>query len=275
MAESFLSKDGVSHLWALIKSKFVLKESGKGLSTNDYTSTEKNKLSGIEAGANKYTHPTYTARSTGLYKVTVDNTGHVSGAAAVSKSDITGLGIPGSDTTYSDFTGATASAEGERGLVPAPPSGNQRSVLFGYGMWDALEIMYERNSEKGFVELKYGSDADAPYMKAIIEGANTSNAGLMSAADKAKLDAFQAASNYALKSDITGVYKFKGTVAIKDYLPSSGMSGGDIYNISSASSYGPEGTNVVWDADSNRWETLSGIFSIDAITNTEIDEICV
>ena len=42
-----------------------------------------------------YTHPKYTARSSGLYKITVDATGHVS---AVTKSDITGLGIPGSDT---------------------------------------------------------------------------------------------------------------------------------------------------------------------------------
>ena len=32
-------------------------ESGKGLSTNDYTTAEKNKLSGIAAGANAYTHP--------------------------------------------------------------------------------------------------------------------------------------------------------------------------------------------------------------------------
>ncbi len=31
--------------------KFVEKETGKGLSTNDYTTTEKNKLSGIESGA--------------------------------------------------------------------------------------------------------------------------------------------------------------------------------------------------------------------------------
>ena len=31
----------------------VDKENGKGLSTNDYTTTEKNKLSGIEAQANK------------------------------------------------------------------------------------------------------------------------------------------------------------------------------------------------------------------------------
>ena len=35
----------------------VDKVTGKGLSTEDYTSTEKTKLSGIETGANNYTHP--------------------------------------------------------------------------------------------------------------------------------------------------------------------------------------------------------------------------
>ena len=35
----------------------VDKVDGKGLSTNDYTKAEKTKLSGIEAGANKYVHP--------------------------------------------------------------------------------------------------------------------------------------------------------------------------------------------------------------------------
>lgn len=36
----------------------VDKETGKGLSTNDYTNNEKNKLAGIEANANNYVHPT-------------------------------------------------------------------------------------------------------------------------------------------------------------------------------------------------------------------------
>ena len=35
----------------------VEKIAGKGLSANDYTTTEKNKLAGIATGANKYTHP--------------------------------------------------------------------------------------------------------------------------------------------------------------------------------------------------------------------------
>ena len=37
--------------------KKVDKVSGKGLSTNDYTTDEKNKLAGIASGANAYTHP--------------------------------------------------------------------------------------------------------------------------------------------------------------------------------------------------------------------------
>ena len=59
------------------------------------------KLKGIDEGANKYTHPTHTARTSGLYKITVDSLGHVTAVSAVQKSDITGLGIPSSDTTYS------------------------------------------------------------------------------------------------------------------------------------------------------------------------------
>lgn len=59
------------------------------------------KLKGIDEGANKYTHPAHTARTSGLYKITVDNLGHVTAVAKVEKTDITALGIPGSDTTYS------------------------------------------------------------------------------------------------------------------------------------------------------------------------------
>lgn len=59
------------------------------------------KLKGIDEGANKYTHPSHTSRASGLYKITVDSLGHVTAVSAVQKSDITGLGIPGSNTTYS------------------------------------------------------------------------------------------------------------------------------------------------------------------------------
>ena len=47
-----------------------------------------------------YSHPTHTSYTSGLYKITVDNLGHVSEATAVTKTDITNLGIPGTNTVY-------------------------------------------------------------------------------------------------------------------------------------------------------------------------------
>ena len=91
---------------------YVEKEEGKGLSTNDYTAEEKEKLAGIAEGANNYTHPAYTEQASGFYKVTVDATGHVSAVTAVTKEDITGLGIPAQDTTYKP-----AVANGADGLM--------------------------------------------------------------------------------------------------------------------------------------------------------------
>ena len=120
-------------------------------------------MSGIAEGANKYTHPTYTAKTSGLYKVTVDGTGHVSATTAVAKADITALGIPAQDTTYSNMAAATASAAGKAGLVPAPAAGKQASFLRGDGSW----VVPENTTY-----------ADA----------TTSTHGLMSAADKTKLN---------------------------------------------------------------------------------------
>lgn len=68
------------------------------------TNAQKIKLDGIEAKANNYTHPSHTAAATttedaGLYKVIVDDLGHVTKTTAVDKNDIIALGIPGSAPT--------------------------------------------------------------------------------------------------------------------------------------------------------------------------------
>lgn len=57
----YLSYEGLEYLYGKLMARLnnkVDKVTGKGLSTNDYTTTEKNKLAGIATGANKYTHPT-------------------------------------------------------------------------------------------------------------------------------------------------------------------------------------------------------------------------
>lgn len=116
--------------WAVDLSNYVQKEDGKGLSTNDYTTAEKEKLAGIAEGANNYTHPAYTPQASGLYKVTVDATGHVSAVAAVEKTDITALGIPAQDTTYSAATAEAA------GLMAAA----DKEKLDGIGIASDVEV---------------------------------------------------------------------------------------------------------------------------------------
>lgn len=59
----FLDYNGLLYFWEKIKAKFVEKESGKGLSTNDFTTTLKDKLDGIEAGAQKNVKPDWSASS--------------------------------------------------------------------------------------------------------------------------------------------------------------------------------------------------------------------
>lgn len=65
-----------------------------------------------------------------------------------------------------------------------------------------------------------------------------------------------------ISTKISGAYRFKTTVATYDALP-SGATAGDIYNVAAEFTYEGRkyaaGTNVVWDADSNRWEPLTGI----------------
>nr|DAT54459.1 MAG TPA: Head fiber protein [Caudoviricetes sp.] len=272
---AFLDLDGLSHLVQWFKGQLggkVDKVEGKQLSTNDYTTAEKNKLAGlsnyshpttsgnkhipaggaagkilgwasdgtaqwvddknttyndvtqsahglmtaadktkldgIAAGANKYIHPSYTAAAAGLYKVTVDANGHVSATTAVAKSDITALGIPSTNTTYS---AATQSAN-----------------------------------------------------------------GLMSAADKKKLDGFGAASSYATMTYVGQQISAAGHISksIVETLPAvKDAKDNVIYMIKKAT---PDGSNLY-----DEYMLISGALEkigdtktiIEAITNTQIDTI--
>lgn len=69
MADKILRLSNLATFLAKLKSLFVAKETGKGLSTNDYTSAEKNKLAGIASGANNYSLPTASANTLGGVKI--------------------------------------------------------------------------------------------------------------------------------------------------------------------------------------------------------------
>ena len=73
------------------------------------------------------------------------------------------------------------------------------------------------------------------------------------------------ASNYALKTDLASVYKFMGNVANEAALPASGNEVGHVYNCEDT------GMNFAWNGTA--WDNLGQVFTIDAITNAEIDAI--
>lgn len=278
---AFLDKTGtlyiVSRFTGMVGDK-VDKEAGKGLSTNDFTNELKAKLDGIAEGATDYEHPEYTPATSGLYKITVDATGHVSAVTPVTKEDIVALGIPSQDTntTYGE---ATTEADG---LMSAEDKAKLDGIAEGANKYvHPSHTAYASGIYKITVdESGHVTGATAVTKEDItalgIPGSNTtyteatsSASGLMSAADKAKLDAFGAAADYAKKSDIVGLYNYKGSVEAEADLPTTGMAKGDVYSIESASSYGPAGMNVAWTGTG--WDNLGGNFTVEAITTAEIE----
>lgn len=107
---AFLDSSGVTRLWEHIIYKLgnkVDKETGKGLSTNDYTTIEKDKLAGIAANANNYSLPTAGSTLGG-----VKTTSTVSSTTGLTAVPIIN-GVPyykDTDTTYTAGTGLTLSS---------------------------------------------------------------------------------------------------------------------------------------------------------------------
>ena len=163
----------------------VDKVSGKGLSTNDYTTTEKNKLAGIAEQANKYVLPTAQSSVIGGVKVdSVANSNIVlnsSGAISVPAASTSQAGVvkygggttnylradgtwakpPDNNTTYSAGTGISLSgttfglknaSTAESGGVKL--DGNTSKFLNGNGQWatppnDTYAVMTGATTAKG------------------------------------------------------------------------------------------------------------------------------
>ncbi len=98
--------------------------SSHGLMTADMVA----KLNGIAAGANAYSHPT----SSGNKHIPA---GGSSGQILRWSADGTAVWGSDNNTTYSAFKGATASAAGGTGLVPAPSAGAATRYLRSDGTW--------------------------------------------------------------------------------------------------------------------------------------------
>lgn len=208
MANKLIDSTILNYFKQQLDKLFVKQVSGKGLSTNDYTSTEKNKLSGIASGA----------QANVIESVKVNGTALSVTSKAVNVTVPTKTSQLQNDSTYV-----------KKSEIPTKVS--------------------EFNNDMSYV---------------------TANNIIVMLKD------------YALKSDVSSMYKYKGSVDSYDELPTSGQTVGDSYNVKGTdSSHGiKKGDNVVWTG--TEWDVLSGTVDLSGYmdktsytiaTSTDIDSM--
>ena len=134
----YLSYDGLKYVYGKILARIntrVEKEEGKGLSSNDYTTAEKEKLKGVAEGANKYVHPSSPGNK------------HV--PAGGKRGQVLGWGADG-QAQWEDLE-ASPYTHPESGVVPGTyrsvtvdakghvTKGSNPTTLDGYGIADAIK----------------------------------------------------------------------------------------------------------------------------------------
>lgn len=225
MSKKYLDSDGLLYVWNKIKAGFVAKIEGKGLSTNDYTNADKTALAGK-----------------------LDKSGGT-------------------------LTGALTLHGAPKNDLHAATKKYVDDSMASAGNGDMLKSVYDADGD-GVVDnaQKVGGHtvaanvpANAKFTDTTYTAATAAADGLMSKADYAKLSAFGAASTYALKSDITAMYKYKGSKTGVSALPATGNAVGDVWNVEDT------GMNYAWDG--TQWDALGEMFEIQSITNGEIDAI--
>lgn len=182
--------------------KYVAKEAGKVLSTNDFTNAYKTKLDGIAEGANK------TIVDSTLNK---ESTNPVQNKVIATKlEEITSQGGEPNTIETIKVNGFPLTPDGSKAVNISVPT----------------KVSNLKN--------------DSGYQTA------------------ANVEQTLTSKNYATKSDISSVYKYKGSVLTYEKLPKSEQQIGDVYNVENAdSAHGVKaGDNVVWTGE--EWDVLSG-----------------
>lgn len=213
------------------------------------TAADKTKLNGIATGAevNQNAFSKVTVGSTTIEAdVKTDTLTLVAGSNVTLTPDATNdkVTIAAKDTTYSDATTST------HGLM----SVNDKKKLSGA---NGVNAYYSVGSTGG---------ATSYLLQMVDSSGNTVNNTLIELMPKSDM-----LDTFAKKTDIAGMYRYMGSVANEAALPTTGVSTGDVYNIETASSYGGAGANVAWNGTT--WDSLGEIFTINSITNSEIDTI--
>jgi Cu/Ag efflux protein CusF len=312
MAKKYLDDNGLLYFWQKITNKFVAKETGKGLSSNDFTTEEKTKLSGIEAGAEVNTIETvkvngsaltpdanravditvagtaanisYTNTTSGL---TADDVQEAIDELADEKVDkVNGKGLSTEDYTTADKT-----------KLAGIETGAQVNVIENIKVNNTLVPVGQKTASITVPTKTSDLTNDSGFINGISSSDVTTALGF-TPYDATNPDGYQTATqvNTAIDNKIGSTYKAKGSVTFANLPAASSSTEGFVYNVTDsftttadfvegAGNTYPAGTNVViinTTGSTYKYDVLSGfvdlsgyVLSADliAITNAEIDII--
>lgn len=170
------------------------------------------------------TYGAATSSTLGLVK-TGSNITNTSGTISLTKANVTnalGYTPPTTDTTYSAFVGASASADGSNGLVPTPTAGKQDSFLRGDGTWatplnttytgsDGISLTGTNFTNSGVRSIASGTTANTLSVNTggtskTLTIDNVANATKATSADK-----LSTARTITLGGDLSGSVSFDGS----------------------------------------------------------------
>lgn len=263
------------NLLAYFKSKLDLifankvdKETGKGLSSNDYTATEKTKLAGIAAGAqvnvlegiqrngstvtvtNKIANISVPTKTSDL----TNDSGYITGAD-VPEGAAASTTIPSMDGTATVGT-ETAFARGDhvhpsdtskvdkvdgKGLSTEDYTSAEKTKLSGIAEGAQVNVVTNASSTGSgaaqTMTVSKGSTNYTTYTKAALDSSLGAKADASSVYTKTEID-----------QKLTGAMNYKGTKATTSALPTTGNATGDVWHVTA------DGSEWAWNGSA--WEEL-------------------
>lgn len=228
--------------------KYQPKEDGKGLSSNDYTTIEKNKLSGIEEGAevNVQSDWNETDTESASYIKNKPDSLLSNGGNSDTVNGHTVLSDVPSDAVFTDTTYSVATTE-EDGLMSSVDKKNFDNIPNIISSAPTITTDYKPEGIQIQYEIPYVTTTDGVWNSnkywdyADVNAATTTTAGVMSAVDKTNLDKLPDILSESLT--LNTLYD-KDHVSIEYYIPEVSVNSntgiiervniGDIVNINSA-----------------------------------------